>query len=587
MLRLTQYFVNDIILELLRNYVAFETARELELAYTPDTRFAELWLDDVYKGCYMIAEPVESGSTRIDIDTDADDFMIEYEAYRDEELVSYITADNGNFRFAVSEPEMPDSSDYKKNEEELYAADMEAYNLRMDDINAKINSITDTIKGGSYDEMCEVIDMESFVDYYVLNEIMKTCDFGWSSVNFYYSDGKLHAGPVWDYDLSSGNTNPEYPSLVSSESERAYTEKYADFETNSSAEGMYAAGYNFYTYLTKNAEFMENVRAVFLDEQTYIRNLFSDGGKLDQVYSENMEMFERNFASAEDGGAGWIVSKSYADTMRTPDSTYEENFSYLKNWLSDRNDWLYEEWIGHEFSEDSICIHCGIRSDDCSVAGHIYDGRECTVCGEISTDNSKLLFTDNIVYGKKYDISDCDYTHISGVRIKFRNELPADFSGAVVLGNYAVTGSINSSTCTGNVYEFRFSQSDLWAAPDTFAVCRWSGTDPEILEAEFICSESEKTEIPENSAVITPENGRYDISAYDASEICSVTLVLSEEVYSGGGQIVFDNWSSASFSLSRALGRTVTAEISNISDSFTVNFWGDTAEIEMVILNFR
>ena len=28
-----------------------------------------------------------------------------------------------------------------------------------------------------------------------------------SSVFFYYKDGKLYAGPAWDYDLSAGNIN--------------------------------------------------------------------------------------------------------------------------------------------------------------------------------------------------------------------------------------------------------------------------------------------------------------------------------------------------------------------------------------------
>lgn len=572
---------------LMRNYVAFETARELGLAYTPDISFAEVWLDDTFKGCYLVAEPIESGSARIDIDTDADDFMIEFEAYRDEELVSYITSDNGSLRFAVSEPEMPDPSDYKADEAEIYKADLEAYNLRIEEISDKINYITETVKNGSYDEMCEVIDMDSFVDYYVLNEIMKTCDFGWSSVNFYYSDGKLHAGPAWDYDLSSGNTNTEYPSLVTSESEKAYTEKYADFETNSSPEGMYAADCNFYVYLTANDEFMNDVKDVFLEEQDYINNLVKDGGMLDSIYSENAEMFERNFVSAENGGAGWVVSKSYADTMRIPDSTYEENYKYFRNWLSARNDYLYEAWIGHDFSEGDICKHCGINIDDCSVAGHRYDGNQCSVCGEKADWNDRLVFTEGLTYGKTYSLKDCDYTHICGVRVRFAEDVSSDFSGAAILGNYAVSGSINSCTCSGNVFEFAFSPESLWSAPDSITVQSWGGAAPEITEIEFIYSEDAEAVIPESSVLLVSEDNRYDISAYDKSEITSVTFVLRNEVYNGGGQIVFDNWSSSSFNLNRAAGKTVTVNVSNVSDVFSINFWGASPEIECVILNFE
>lgn len=571
---------------LMRNYTAFEIARELKLPYTPDTAFAELWLDDVYKGSYLISEPVESGSTRIDIDTEADDFMIEYEAYRNEELVAYITSDEGNLRFAVSEPEMPDKSDYKDDESEKYDEDMEAYNLRINDISDKINNITDTIKKGDYKEICDVIDIESFVDYYVLNEIMKTCDFGWSSVNFYYKEGKLYAGPVWDYDLSSGNTNPDYPSLVTSESEKAYVEKYADFSSNSSAEGMYAANYNFYKYLTASEDFMNDVKKVFLEEQEYINNLSAEGGILDSAYSENEEMFKRNFASAEEGGAGWVVSKSYADTMRTPDSTLEENFSYFKNWISERNDYLYEAWIGHEFSDEGLCKHCGISINDCSVAGHIYDGRKCTVCGQLSPEENKMLFTNNMVPGNIYDIKEYDCAHISGVKIKFRNDIASDFSGAVVLGDYVVMGNINSSTCCGSSFEFSFDPCSLWKAPDTVTVYRWYGENPEIEEIEFVYTEEALPEVPENSVVLTSENNTFDISDYNPENLKSVTIVLENEVYNGGGQIVSDNWSASSFVINRACGKTVTVDVSNMSDTFSVNFWNEDSVIESIILNY-
>ncbi len=565
---------------LARNYTAFEIAHELGLEYTPDYRFAELWLDGTYKGSYLITDPIESGKNRIEIDTDADDFMVEYEAYRDEDLMAYVTTDDGNLRFSVSEPEMPDPADYKENEIEQYNADMKAYDLKVSNISAIMTNVTETIKNGTYEEMCEVIDMESFVDYYVLNEIMKTCDFGWSSVNFYYSDGKLHAGPTWDYDLSSGNTNPEYPSLVNTESEIAYTQYFTDFTTNSSSEGLYAARYNFYKYLTANEDFMNDVKTVFLEEQDYIRDLTADGGKLDKLYADNKEMFENNFTPVEEGGAGWVASKVYSDTMRTPDATFEDNFNFFKNWIADRNDWLYDTWIGHEFNDEGICIHCGISKDDCSVAGHKYDGGNCTVCGEKRPYQNKMLFTDNMTYGKIYDLKDYDFAHISGVKLKFKNNISNDFTGAVVLGNYTYSESINSTTCSGNTFEFSFDNLGLWRAPDTITVYRWAGEDPEIEEIEFTYTED--TAIPEDGFVIAPsDNGSFEISNTD---IKSVTIVLKEEVYSGGGQIVFDNWSSSSFNITRANGRAVTVDVSNASGRFNINLWGDPAEIEYVIV---
>ncbi len=571
---------------LMRNYTAFELARTLGLQYTPDCRFAELWVDGVYKGSYLVTDPIESGSTSIDIDTDAEDFMIEFEAYRDEELVTYVTADDGNLRFAISEPEMPDPDDYKEEEMEQYYADQEAYELRAADISAIVNNVTDTIKNGTYEEMCEVIDMESFVDFYLLNEIMKTCDFGWSSVNFYYtaSDGKLHAGPAWDFDLSSGNTNPDYPSLVTDESEIAYTQYFTDFASNSSSDGLYAANYNFYQYLTSNEDFMNEVKQEFLEKQDEIDALISEGGKIDQICDEYRDMFENNYTPVDDGGAGWIASKSYAQTMRIPDDTFAENYAFFKNWMAERNDWLYETWIGHEFDENGICKHCGISSDDCSVAGHTYDGDGCTVCGAERPDANKMLFTHGMIFGKNYDLNGFDYRHINGVKIKFKNELADDFYGAVVLGNYTVSENISRSSCDGNTFEFSFDETALWRAPDTITVYKWSGEDPVIEEIEFTYAEEPEFVVPEGSVVLASSD-TYDISEYALGYVTSVTIVLKEEIYNGGGQIVFDNWSSSSFNITRASGRTITVDVSNTSDSFSINLWGDESGIESVIVN--
>jgi len=51
-----------------------------------------------------------------------------------------------------------------------------------------------------------LIDQDSFIDWFIVNELFKNVDSGYSSV-FYYKDidGLLKMGPVWDFDLSSGN----------------------------------------------------------------------------------------------------------------------------------------------------------------------------------------------------------------------------------------------------------------------------------------------------------------------------------------------------------------------------------------------
>ncbi len=52
----------------------------------------------------------------------------------------------------------------------------------------------------------DYVDMQSLVDYYIVNALIKNVEFGYKSMYFYLDEyGILHMGPCWDYDWSSGN----------------------------------------------------------------------------------------------------------------------------------------------------------------------------------------------------------------------------------------------------------------------------------------------------------------------------------------------------------------------------------------------
>src|SRR5690606_4215333 len=60
---------------LLRNDVAFEVSRRLELEYTPRQRFVELFLNGEYMGNYTLTEHVKESEDRIPIDEDNGGFV--------------------------------------------------------------------------------------------------------------------------------------------------------------------------------------------------------------------------------------------------------------------------------------------------------------------------------------------------------------------------------------------------------------------------------------------------------------------------------------------------------------------------------
>ena len=288
---------------MLRNYTVFTLAKELGLTYTSNFKPVELWVDDSFRGFYFLFEPVQEGKDRVDIDIESNDgkkdFLIEYEAQREEEDVTYFTT-NG-LRFISSEPEDP------TDEQLAYIKDT------MDDIVKRIRS-------GSRGETEEKMDVESFAKFYLLNEYAKTFDFSVSSVFFYYKDGKLYAGPPWDYDLSLGNANQDFSSRGKGASE---------------TENLFCNSKNLYRFLCKNQWFIDEVRAVYLKNYNLFESVSADGGILDTAKESYSLEISRNYKEA-----GWFAGKWWINIMMKPFTTFDQNYDYLKDWCEKRNTWL-------------------------------------------------------------------------------------------------------------------------------------------------------------------------------------------------------------------------------------------------------
>ena len=284
---------------LIRNYVGLETARALGLPYTSEQRIAELWLDGSYRGFYTLTEPIGNGKDRVNINTDNDEFIIEYEATRNEDDVVYVKT--GNLRFAVKEPSAPSES-------------------QLSFISETMTDLINTLKTGSKAEITAKIDLDSFVRFYLLNEYLKTVDFGFSSVFFYYKNGVLYAGPAWDYDLSGGNSNPD----LTASTANAYV-----------TEGMYANEKNLYSILCSYDWFNYEAKKTYEEYAGVFQNIYADNGLIDTVSTDYRVVIDRNYSAA-----GWSVSRYWVNVQKKPLATYDENLNYYREWCADRDQWL-------------------------------------------------------------------------------------------------------------------------------------------------------------------------------------------------------------------------------------------------------
>lgn len=306
---------------LIRNRLAMEFATELGLMYTSKSTFVDLYINDKYYGNYLLIESVGVGKDRVDIDTENEnDILLEKEYDRTEEGQSYLRTARYGIRFAVGEPEGLDveTNHYKQTVSFL-------------------NRFERLLEDGDFESLNSFVDIDSFVNFYIVNELFKNVDFNYSSTRFYIKEGKLYAGPLWDLDLSSGNAHPTFY--------KTYYEKGVSYT------GLWCQQFEWFKKLMDIPEFYNMVSKRYKEIQPVISNLISgtEGNSMNGIINTYANSFARNYASISSGGAGWSISKpDSADSISYARysgwKTYSESVEFLRTWLTNRNEYLKKQF---------------------------------------------------------------------------------------------------------------------------------------------------------------------------------------------------------------------------------------------------
>lgn len=174
---------------LMRNNTAMEISRILEFPWTPRSHDVELYLNGKYQGVYSLFEHKETGKNKVNI---ADD---EYYLEIDETLgEDYWFWTGKGVPIVFQNPEEPSSQQ------------LEYLKKYMQDFESALfgSSFGDSDKGYS-----AYIDVDSFVDNYIIEELAKDIDGNLRRSTFLTlcSGKKLTFYHVWDFDLSFGNAD--------------------------------------------------------------------------------------------------------------------------------------------------------------------------------------------------------------------------------------------------------------------------------------------------------------------------------------------------------------------------------------------
>ena len=288
---------------LLRNITAMEISRILEMAWTPGMRSVDVYLNGEYLGVYTLAEHKKVAKNRVNIDTDAGDIYMEIEQNQDEPRCFWTGM---GVPMMFSDPEEPTDEVY--NSTVQYFKDFETA--------LTANDFTDPEKG-----YAAYIDVDSFVNYYIIQELVKNIDGNLRKSSFLTKTptGKLVMYHVWDFDLTLGNCD-YFDSEVGNTYKNFFIKDYGAWGKNTS----------WYHRLFQDPAFVDKVQARWEEVLPQLRTV---PDYIDEQHGLLFGAEDRNFER-------WDILSKYVWPNYKVLGTYTAELNYLKTFYNGRLDWL-------------------------------------------------------------------------------------------------------------------------------------------------------------------------------------------------------------------------------------------------------
>lgn len=192
---------------LMRNLIAFELSKRLQLEYTPFGVPVDVIMNGEYKGCYQLCDQIEVHKDRVEVeemtptaisgDSITGGYLVEIDAYAYDELSWF----NSNRNNPVT-IKYPDDDDIVSQQQSYIKG-------RFNTMESRLFSTNFTNETSGYRPY---LDLDSFIKHFLVGEMSGNTDTYWSVYMYKHrNDDHFYTGPVWDFDLAFENDNRTYP----------------------------------------------------------------------------------------------------------------------------------------------------------------------------------------------------------------------------------------------------------------------------------------------------------------------------------------------------------------------------------------
>lgn len=278
----------------LRTDIAFYLEKLLGEPFALKGEFAEVTIDGEYLGLYYITQKVEIDKTRVSIN-EPTGILVELDNLHKEEEGILVAGNFLQIKDLVADDKLEEATD---------------------DFMAQLRSLKQAVDKRDLATVEELVDIDSMVRFYLLQEFMLNPDAYCSSF-YMYKDGeedKIHFGPGWDFDFSLGNEK-----WIWGEEEEFYSPfdlTIKDYYSSSRREQMF--------WFVENEEFEELVKKMYQERMAGKKQELLD------YIDERAKVIRQ--AALHDAGQ-WGID-------------FETELSNLKSWVADRFDYFEEVYGG-------------------------------------------------------------------------------------------------------------------------------------------------------------------------------------------------------------------------------------------------
>ena len=297
---------------LIRNKLVYDLARELN-GWAPDTRFVELFVDGEYQGVYLAVEPVTNGESRLRL---AEFGLLSGEtAY----IVNRDRIDTGSEEIDT----WGKTNGYTYNALYIrYPSKNKITEKQKEYITKDISEFEQALYGTNFSDKRigyqAYIDMDNWVDYFIINEFAMNYDAGNLSTYIYKElGGKLQLA-VWDFNNGFDN--------------------YQWFRTETDV--LHTVENSWFNRLWQDETFREHVseryrqlRKTTLSDEHIAEKIASYQEELGEAVDRNFKVWGYSFkenllaGTTKEGTSRNI--RSYEDAMKQLTDTIRERLAYL------------------------------------------------------------------------------------------------------------------------------------------------------------------------------------------------------------------------------------------------------------------